>query len=89
VDCGRPRFATGSSVGGHAVPNPASPMSRLGHSSSRTIAHAIGTLYPSAPFCSLLRRVEIDPVPASEAARLRREAGEALAEWLERWWVER
>jgi hypothetical protein len=33
--------------------------------------------------------VEIDPVPACEAARLRREAAEALAEWLDWWWVER
>ncbi len=31
--------------------------------------------------------VEIDPVPASEAARLENEAGEALAEWLDWWWV--
>ncbi len=29
--------------------------------------------------------VEIDPVPAGEATRLRNEAGEALAEWLD-WW---
>jgi hypothetical protein len=31
--------------------------------------------------------VEIDPVPETEAARLRREAAEALAEWLDWWWV--
>ena len=31
--------------------------------------------------------VEIDPVPAGDAARLRREAAEALAEWLD-WRVE-
>ena len=30
--------------------------------------------------------VEIDPVPVGEAARLRNEAAEALAEWLD-WWV--
>ncbi len=36
----------------------------------------------------LRQPVEIDPVPAGEAARLRREAGEALAEWLDWWWVE-
>ncbi|MBW2724976.1 MAG: hypothetical protein JRE71_11345 [Deltaproteobacteria bacterium] len=33
--------------------------------------------------------VEIDSVPAGEAARLRCLAAEALAEWLDWWWVER
>ena len=31
--------------------------------------------------------VEIDPMPVGEAARLRTEAAEALAEWLDWWWV--
>jgi hypothetical protein len=31
--------------------------------------------------------VEIDPVPVGEAARLRSEAAETLAEWLDWWWV--
>ena len=32
---------------------------------------------------ALHQRVEIDPVPAGEAARLQSEAAEALAEWLD------
>ena len=31
--------------------------------------------------------LELVPVPVSEAARLRSEAAEALAEWLDWWWV--
>ena len=36
---------------------------------------------------ALQQIVEIDAVPVAEAARLRSEAAEALAEWLD-WWVE-
>ncbi len=32
--------------------------------------------------------VEIDPMPTADAARLQGEAAEALAEWLDWWWVE-
>ncbi len=36
---------------------------------------------------ALHRIVEIDPVPAGEATRLRSQAAEALSEWLDWWWV--